>query len=130
MEDYAEQFVLILAGYPNEMDHFLQMNPGLASRFPFMHSFADYSVDELMKIAQQIITERQYKLTTKASWKLKHHLRKQTIRKDAHFANGRYVRNVIEKALRMQAMRLVERKQFSYDDLLYIEEDDLFSDEN
>src|SRR5699024_8813693 len=121
MEDYAEQFVLIMAGYPDEMNEFLEMNPGLASRFPFIHPFDDYAVDELMNIAEQITSERQYKLTTQANWKLKHHLRKQTLQKDTNFANGRYVRNVIEKAIRMQALRLVKTRKFSYDDLLYID---------
>lgn len=129
MEDYAEQFVLILAGYPEEMNKFLQMNPGLASRFPFIHSFKNYTVDELMKIAEQITTERQYKLTTQAMWTLKHHLRKQTLKRERHFANGRYVRNIIEKAIRMQALRLVNSHEITYDKLLYIDVEDLSFDD-
>src|SRR5690625_6545074 len=66
MEDFADQFVLILAGYPKEMHYFLRMNPGLASRFPFIHSFPDYSVNELLLIAKQIVHERQYALTKEA----------------------------------------------------------------
>lgn len=129
MEDHAEQFVLILAGYPDEMNEFLQMNPGLASRFPFIHSFKNYTVDELMEIAEKITAERQYKLTTQAMWTLKHHLRKQTLKQEKHFANGRYVRNVIEKAIRMQALRLVNSNQFSYEKLLYIDVEDLTFDD-
>lgn len=125
MEDYASQFVLILAGYPKEMYRFLQINPGLSSRFPFKHEFSDYSVDELINIAEQITNERQYELTTKSKWKLKHHLRKKMNQKDINFSNGRYVRNLIEKAIRMQALRLIQRKNYTYDDLLYIEEEDL-----
>lgn len=125
MEDEAAKFVLILAGYPQEMKHFLKMNPGLASRFPFIHSFKNYSVDELMKIANHITEEKQYALTEEAKWKLKHHLRKQTVRNDIHFANGRYVRNIIEKAIRMQALRLVQRSSLSHDDLFYIKDIDL-----
>lgn len=125
MEDLSDQFVLILAGYPREMEHFLQMNPGLASRFPFKHRFADYSIDELMDIAQQITMEKQYKLTAEASWKLKHHLRKQSAQKGLHFANGRCVRNIIEKAIRMQALRLVNNRNFNYNHLLTIDVHDL-----
>src|SRR5699024_6963705 len=121
MEDYAEQFVLIMAGYPDEMNEFLQMNPGLASRFPFKHSFADYSIDELMDIAHQITSERQYKLTKQAEWNLKHYIPKQTEHKAAHFANGRFVRNTIEKAIRSQAIRLVNSGKYSYEDLLYLD---------
>lgn len=125
MEDFSDQFVLILAGYPKEMDRFLQMNPGLASRFPFKHTFADYSVEELMDIALQITMEKQYELTAEASWKLKHYLRKQLAQKERHFANGRCVRNLIEKAIRMQALRLVNQGNYNYNDLLYIDIDDL-----
>lgn len=125
MEDYADQFVLILAGYPEEMDEFLQMNPGLASRFPFIQRFNDYSTDELMDIATHITEEKQYKLTTKASWTLKHHLRQQVLQKDRHFANGRYVRNLIERAIRKQAIRLVKSEDLTYKQLLYIHEEDL-----
>lgn len=128
MEDYADQFILILAGYPEEMDYFLQLNPGLASRFPFIQTFDDYSIEELIEIGEQIAHEREYKLSPQAKWKLKHHLRKQLMQKERHFSNARYVRNVIEKAIRMQSLRLVKTRKFSYDDLLYIEVDDLVFD--
>src|SRR5699024_12399136 len=54
MEDYHQEFILILAGYPREMDYFLELNPGLQSRFPFHMSFEDYSVHELLCIAKKI----------------------------------------------------------------------------
>lgn len=125
LEDYADEFVLILAGYPREMSYFLQMNPGLSSRFPFHHQFRDYSVDELLQIARQLAKERQYKLTEHAQWKLKRHLQKEVGKKDRHFANGRYVRNIIEKAIRAQAMRLITRPKLQYDDLIYLDAKDL-----
>lgn len=128
MEDHKDEFILILAGYPNEMDYFLEMNPGLASRFPFIHSFEDYSIDELIEIAEQFANEREYKLTNEAKWRLKHHLRKQLMKKEPHFANARYVRNIIEKAIRTQSVRLVKTRKFSYNDLIYIEVDDLSID--
>lgn len=128
MEDHADDFILILAGYPNEMEYFLEMNPGLASRFPFIHTFEDYAIDELMEIGEQFASEREYKLTREAKWKLKYHLRKQLIVKEPHFANARYVRNMIEKAIRTQSVRLVNTRKFSYNDLIYIEADDLTID--
>jgi len=124
MEDYADQFMLILAGYPTEMDYFLQMNPGLASRFPFIHSFKDYSIDELMQIGEHFIKERHYKLTKEAKWTLKHYIRQQMAQEKQHFANARVVRNIIEKAIRAQALRLVNDRKVSYNDLLYIDVDD------
>lgn len=125
MEDFADQFVLILAGYPKEMHYFLRMNPGLASRFPFIHSFPDYSINELLLIAKQIVHERQYALTKEAKWYLKHELRKQKASRTIDFANGRMVRNVIEKAIRMQSLRLVDKVNLSHDDLLYLTEEDI-----
>lgn len=125
MEDYASEFVLILAGYPKEMGHFLQMNPGLESRFPFVISFRDYSIDELMEIANQLASEREYELTPQAKWKLRHHVKEILASKPPHFANARYVRNIVERGIRNQAIRLVQKEQLSFHDLLYIEVEDL-----
>src|SRR5699024_6010399 len=77
MEDKQNDFVLILAGYPYEMERFLDLNPGLKSRFPFIIDFGDYSVDELIKIARKMAREREYQLTKGAEWKLKTYLYKQ-----------------------------------------------------
>src|SRR5690606_25903332 len=63
MEDYRNELILILAGYQQEMDHFLELNPGLPSRFPIYLHFADFTVDELMTIAEQMIESRQYRLS-------------------------------------------------------------------
>ncbi len=125
MEDYADRFVLILAGYPEEMRYFLETNPGLASRFPFIHHFPDYSVDELLLIAEQIVHERQYALTKEASWLLKSELRKEKRKASFDFSNGRMVRNIIEKAIRMQSLRLVNKRDLSYNDLFYLTEEDI-----
>src|SRR5699024_3395129 len=46
MEDYHDELIVILAGYPDEMDYFLQLNPGLTSRFPFIINFSNYSPDQ------------------------------------------------------------------------------------
>src|SRR5699024_10654136 len=74
MEDYHQEFILILAGYPREMDYFLELNPGLQSRFPFQMYFEDYSVHELLCIAKKITSDKQYHLSKKAIQKLKNHL--------------------------------------------------------
>lgn len=76
MEDGREDMVLILAGYPREMDRFLSMNPGLESRFPFILDFDDYSVDELLNIGNRMLSERQYQLSKQAEWKFRNHLAK------------------------------------------------------
>jgi len=107
MEDYYEDFVLILAGYPTEMERFLHLNPGLRSRFAYHMSFSDYELTELIQIARYIAQERDYELTTSAERKIRFHLQEILHRKPLHFSNARYIRNIIEKAIRKQAIRLL-----------------------
>ncbi|MCA0988132.1 stage V sporulation protein K [Guptibacillus algicola] len=107
MEDYHEDFILILAGYSEEMDNFLSLNPGLPSRFPLMIDFPDYSNDELLEIARKMISERQYRFSREAEWKLKKSFIMKRIDETGSFSNGRFVRNIIEKAIRKQAVRLL-----------------------
>src|SRR5690625_866563 len=57
MEDYHQEFILILAGYPREMDYFLELNPGLQSRIPLHMSIEDYSVHKLLCIAYTLMYE-------------------------------------------------------------------------
>ncbi len=107
MEDHKNQFILILAGYPDEMDEFLSTNPGLPSRFPVMIEFPDYSVDQLVQIAGLMLKERQYVLTPQAEWKLRQQIQREKDTCLEAFSNGRFIRNLMEKALRNQAVRLL-----------------------
>lgn len=118
MEDYQHDFVLILAGYSNEMSRFLNLNPGLPSRFPIIISFPNYSDNELMLISEQMLTDRDYRLTDEARKKLKNHLLTKSQSQPTTFSNGRYVRNIIEKAIRQQAIRLLREGQYDKDSLL------------
>lgn len=108
MEDKQHEFILILAGYSKEMDHFLSLNPGLQSRFPININFPDYTVDQLMDIAKRMMADREYVFTQEAEWKLRDYLMHiKSTTSPAKFSNGRFVRNTIEKAIRTQAMRLL-----------------------
>ncbi|GAA0496177.1 stage V sporulation protein K [Salinibacillus aidingensis] len=124
MEDYHEDFVLILAGYPDEMDHFLYLNPGLKSRFPIIVDFKDYTIDELIEIAQIITEQKQYELTQSAYRKLRTHLRELQEQEWENFSNGRYIRNKVEEAIRRQALRLVATNQFGAKDLVSLKPED------
>lgn len=110
MEDHKNDFILILAGYPDEIDHFLQTNPGLPSRFPIQVDFPDYQVDQLIKISEKMASEREYVLMPETMKKLREHLYIQKLT-ELHFSNARYVRNLIEKAIRYQAVRLLSKAQ-------------------
>ncbi|ASA21926.1 AAA family ATPase [Paenibacillus donghaensis] len=109
MEDHRSQFVLILAGYSGEIDYFLMSNPGLPSRFPIQVEFPDYTIDQLLQIAEIMAKERDYILMPQAILKLKQHLVAEKSESLHAFSNARYVRNGIEKAVRAQAVRLLNQ---------------------
>lgn len=108
MEDHKDKFILILAGYPEEMGNFLQLNPGLPSRFPVQVEFPDYSIDELIQIAELMVKEREYTLMPQTISRLKQQLSKEREQTEVAFSNARYVRNQIERAIRFQAVRLLQ----------------------
>ncbi|MGM0882698.1 MAG: AAA family ATPase [Bacillota bacterium] len=109
MEDHKNQFVLILAGYPAEIDDFLLTNPGLPSRFPIQIEFPDYTVDQLIQISELMAKERDYILQPQTIFKLRQHLMQEKQSTMFSFSNARYVRNSIEKAIRYQAVRLLNQ---------------------
>ncbi len=107
MEDNRNQFVLILAGYPAEIDDFLMTNPGLPSRFPIQIDFPDYSLDQLIQISELMAKERDYVLQPQTLFKLRQLLMQERQSDMFSFSNARFVRNAIEKAIRYQAVRLL-----------------------
>ncbi len=107
MEDRRAALVVILAGYREEMDRFLRSNPGLRSRVPLQLDFPDYSLDELLRIADQMLAERQYQACPAARARLRELLGSPQGRTASTAGNARLVRNVIESGLRRQAVRLL-----------------------
>src|SRR5699024_2755494 len=128
MEDHHNDFVLILAGYPNEMERFLSLNPGLHSRFPFIMDFQDYEVTELMEIAVQMAASKEYHFTKEAMSHLQSHLYKKKYLQTNNFSNARYVRNIIENAIRKQAVRLLRTSRFSTEELLKLTKQDVMTE--
>lgn len=129
MEDYKDNLVLILAGYKDEMDNFISTNPGLKSRFPIVIEFKDYSIDELIKIAEIMVTKRQYKLSLDAKRKVLSILVKKAQGNDYRMGNARLVRNIVETAIRKQAVRLVTKKEVLREDLLTLRGEDFIDEE-
>ncbi|QJD82531.1 AAA family ATPase [Cohnella herbarum] len=109
MEDYKNQFVLILAGYTLEIESFLMTNPGLPSRFPIQMEFPDYTVDQLMLIAEGMTKDRDYTLMPQTLFKLRQLIIHEKSESIFDFSNARYVRNVLERAIRYQAVRLLSQ---------------------
>ncbi len=124
MENNKDNLIIILAGYQDEMDYFLETNPGLRSRFPLHITFPDYSIHELMDIADLMLSQRQYVLAPLAREELIK-IVENLIRKHEHSGNARLVRNLIERAMRYQAVRLVNKRSISRDDLMMIHREDL-----
>lgn len=126
MEDNRDKLLIILAGYPDEMAWFVSQNPGLRSRLPIKMSFPDYTPEELMEIALIMLEERQYELTGLAYGRLRHLL--GTAARDYPKGNARTVRNLIEGAVRRQAVRLSGKPgPLSRTDLKTIDDEDLKS---
>ena len=119
MEDNAKDTVFILAGYPSEMEQFLRSNPGLRSRFPIHLDFPDYSVEDLLKIADLMLRKRDYRFSDDARATLEDIIKDKMARETIP-SNARLVRNLIEKAIRRQAVRLVREKSFTRQDLVLI----------
>ena len=119
VEDKQHDFIVILAGYSSEMNYFIRMNPGLDSRFPIVVKFPDYSTDELLAISEKMLRDKQYKLSNRAKEKMHNHL---SIFGDNgnkfQFSNARYVRNIIEKAIRSQSIRLLTYQNVDRNDLM------------
>lgn len=105
MENHRDDMVVIFAGYPDRMEEFLQKNPGLRSRIAYHVPFADYSVEELCSIAALTAQKKGLHLDDRAQEKLAFVF--EAARRQADFGNGRYVRNIIEKAKMAQATRLL-----------------------
>ncbi|WP_170007277.1 stage V sporulation protein K [Bacillus fonticola] len=126
MEDKHQEFVLILAGYKEEMDHFLTLNPGLYSRFPIVIDFPDYTTKELMEIAQTMLDDKEYVFSQEATRQFQAHLENvQSRESNNHFSNGRYVRNVLEKSIRAHSMRLLTEQEFDRAELMTLRSLDL-----
>ena len=105
MENNREDMVVIFAGYPDKMEEFLRKNPGLKSRIAFHVPFKDYSPEELYQIMQLLAEKKKMTLTSDVEDKLLPVFAAHSKLED--FGNGRFVRNLLEKAQLKQASRLV-----------------------
>lgn len=115
MEDYRDNIVVIVAGYPKLMEKFIDSNPGLASRFNRYIKFEDYTCAELLEIFEYICSNSSYKLSTDGREHLIKHINKLLANKDDTFGNARTIRNIFEKSIMFQANRVMALK--TYDDL-------------
>ena len=106
MEDNRDNLVVIVAGYSEPMETFLESNPGLKSRFNKYIEFEDYTAEELFEIFISFCDSVGMKLNSEAEEYLKEYLHKLVSNKPENFANGREMRNLFETAIQNQANRI------------------------
>jgi hypothetical protein len=106
MEDYRDRLVVIVAGYTDEMENFINSNPGLKSRFNRYFYFNDYTPAELTAIFNKLCDKSHFKPTPEALVKLQALFEKLYLERDRTFGNARLVRNLFEKTIERQANRL------------------------
>nr|WP_202451928.1 right-handed parallel beta-helix repeat-containing protein [Streptomyces sp. SID4948] len=104
MEDHRDDTVVIVAGYPAEMERFLASNPGLGSRFPRHVRFEDYTTAELIEIIKEMTGTAGYKCSPATVEALRDHL--DTVPRTRSFGNARLARQLVESMMTRQAGRL------------------------
>lgn len=123
MDDNRDRLVVVLAGYSNDMDNFLMKNAGLKSRFANIIEFPDYTTDELVEIAQKQYNSKGYVIDEDAKNVLRNIF--DIAKQNPQFGNGRYVRNVFEKSVNNQALRLSTDADLTKDELITITAEDI-----
>lgn len=102
MTKHNENLVVVLAGYPKQMEELLQSNPGLKSRFKKFFHFQDYQAEELLEIMKHYSTRYKFELTEECEEFILEKLQNSSIN-----GNGRFATNLIDEAIQFQALRLI-----------------------
>jgi probable Rubsico expression protein CbbX len=124
MESERDKLVVILAGYKNRMDEFFSSNPGLQSRVAHHIEFPDFTVDELMRIGELMLEQREYSFAPEARTVFREYVERRQRR--PRFAHGRSIRNAVDRARLRQASRLFESERaLGRDELITIEAEDI-----
>ena len=106
MENQRDDLVVILAGYKEKMETFFQANAGFRSRIAHHIDFPDYSLEELMQIAEMMLEKQMYCFDEKSKTAFAEYL--ELRQQQAQFANARSVRNALDRIRLRQANRLIE----------------------
>jgi len=109
MENQRDDLVVILAGYQQRMETFFRSNPGMSSRIAHHLEFPDYAPDDLLRIADKLLEQQNYRFGAGARDTFGEYLGHRI--RQAHFANARSVRNALERARLRQASRLFTERE-------------------
>lgn len=113
MEDNRDNLIVIVAGYTDLMEEFIDSNPGLRSRFNKNIFFKDYTGDELYKIFESMCKKQEYSPDTETAQYIQKYLDARAKAHEENFANAREVRNYLERCIERQASRIVTIKEVS-----------------
>lgn len=127
MEDNRDRLVVILAGYEDEMQQFIESNPGLRSRFNRYIHFEDYTAEELEQIFLSMLQRYDYVLQDEGEQALRRHFEQCVANKGKDFGNARYVRNLFERSIKAQSVRLAAQTDNDKTQLATIIADDITS---
>jgi len=125
MEDYKGRLIVIVAGYPDEMNEFLQSNPGLESRFTNNFHFDDYSPRQMLDITVRMAESNGYFLDEGALQMFLEIFNELYESRDKNFGNARTVRNMLHKAIGFQEERIAKMATYTDDDLAEITYEDV-----
>ena len=125
MEDDRSEFAVIVAGYPKEMEQFMESNPGLASRFKKTIQFEDYNQTELFSILHKFCEDAQMTLSDDAKDVIHQYLESLILNKSDNFGNGREMRNLYENIMECKANNISNLANTTYEELTTIRIEDI-----
>ncbi|MCQ2496922.1 MAG: AAA family ATPase [Lachnospiraceae bacterium] len=120
MEKRRDNFIVIVAGYPDLMRDFINSNPGLKSRFNKYIHFPDYSSEELVQIFTQLCSKYEYQLQDDAKEIVQKRIEDHVANKNESFSNARDIRNIFETIVSNQASRVMTSPDISDEDIMTI----------
>lgn len=126
MEDYRDDFVVIAAGYTNEMKSFLAANSGFRSRFANTIEFDPYKTEELVEIFATMCEDQSYKPSEDALERVARILKREKRNANIAISNARGVRDLLEKTIRKQALRIAQSGADDKDTLMEIRAEDIY----
>src|SRR5699024_6253108 len=126
LEDYRDDLVVIVAGYPDLMEEFFKSNPGLKSRFNTFIIFDDYGLNELVQIFEYICKQNDYVVSDVFLEKLQLVIEEKLNDQEEHFSNGRFIRNLFDEVTMNQSKRLLQStEEYTPQALMLLTEDDI-----